>query len=419
MSPGKEKTIAVIGAGIIGVTLARKLQREGWRVLLFDPGEPGMGASFGNAGFIATDEILPLSHGISFSAVFKMLLNPMAPLTIRWQNIFSLIPWFWKFLQATRPNPMAKSAAALAALQKGALKAWNTTIREEALTPHIRKNGAMIVYETEKGFAQDSAKFPFLDQHEIEYSVLSGDQAREMIPELSPNIRKAIYFPNGLHVTDPLSVTKQIHDNFTRYGGQTIADHITGFKTKDGKLQALVGNKDTYPVDAAVLTAGHQSGDLLKTLGIKVPLAAERGYHVIVDHGPLKFDMTFGSHERGFFITPMTTGLRLAGTVEFAPAGRELPENWKRAEILKTKVENLIPGVAGKETGRWMGHRPTLPDFLPVLGQTPDLDNLYLSFGHQHLGLTLAPISAEIICQLITTGKTALDISPFDIQRFQ
>ena len=156
MSPGKEKTIAVIGAGIIGVTLARKLQREGWRVLLFDPGEPGMGASFGNAGFIATDEILPLSHGISFSAVFKMLLNPMAPLTIRWQNIFSLIPWFWKFLQATRPNPMAKSAAALAALQKGALKAWNTTIREEALTPHIRKNGAMIVYETEKGFHRQS-----------------------------------------------------------------------------------------------------------------------------------------------------------------------------------------------------------------------------------------------------------------------
>ncbi|MEE8295857.1 MAG: FAD-dependent oxidoreductase [Sphingomonadales bacterium] len=419
MTPGKEKTIAVIGAGIIGVTLARRLQREGWRVLLIDASEPGMGASFGNAGFIATDEILPLSHGISFGAVLKMLLNPMAPLTIRWQNFFSLIPWFWKFLKATRPNPMAKSAAALAALQSGALAAWNKTIREEALTPHVRRNGAMIVFETEKGFTQESAKFPFLDQHEIEYLVISGDQAREMIPELGPNITKAIYYPNGLHITDPLKVTKQIHDNFTRQGGQAIVDRISRFETKDGKLQALLGSKDAYKVDAAVLAAGHQSGDLLKTLGITVPLATERGYHVIVDHPPLKFDMTFGSHERGFFITPMADGLRLAGTVEFAPAGREFSENWKRAEILKIYVEKLIPGIAGKETSRWMGHRPTLPDFLPCLGKVPDLENLYLSFGHQHLGLTLAPVCAEIICNLVTTGKTALDISPFDIQRFQ
>ena len=415
----KQKTIAVIGAGIIGVTQARQLQRDGHRVLLIDPNEPGMGTSFGNAGYIATDEILPVPHGISFGAILKMLLSPTAPLTIRWQNFFTLVPWFLKFLKATRPAAMARNAAALAALQSGALKAWNKTIREEALTPLVRKNGAAIVFETERGFAQENAKLPFLDQHEIEYSVLSGDQAREIIPELSSKIIKAIYYPNGLHVTDPLNVTKQIHENFTQHGGQTIVDRITGFETKDGTLCALEGQKGTYKVDGAVLSGGHYSGELLKTIGVRVPLAAERGYHVITQHKPLKFDMAFGSHERGFFITPMEGGLRLAGTVEFAPAGKDLPENWKRAEILKGQAEKLLPGVTGKETSRWMGHRPTLPDFLPVLGKAPNIDNLYLSFGHQHLGLTLAPVSAEITCQLVTGGKTALDISPFDIQRFQ
>ncbi|MHA1544210.1 MAG: NAD(P)/FAD-dependent oxidoreductase, partial [Alphaproteobacteria bacterium] len=296
---------------------------------------------------------------------------------------------------------------------------WNKTIREEALTPFIRKNGAMIVFETDQGFAQDSVKFPFLDQHNIEYSVLSGAQAREIIPELSRNVTKAIFYPNGLNVTDPFAVTKQIHENFTMDGGKAIAERITGFETNHGRIVSVIGEKGRYKVDAAIVTAGYQSGILMEKLGIKVPLIAERGYHVVMDHKPLKFDMAFGSHERGFFITPMADGLRLAGTVEFAPAGQELPANWKRADILKTQADKLLPGIAGKETDRWMGHRPTLPDFLPVLGRVPNLDNFYLSFGHQHLGLTLAPVCAEILSQLVTTGKTALDLSPFDIQRFR
>jgi D-amino-acid dehydrogenase len=156
----------------------------------------------------------------------------------------------------------------------------------------------------------------------------------------------------------------------------------------------------------------------MDAIGVRAPLGAERGYHVVVDHKPLGFDMCLGSHERGFFITPMDGGLRLAGTVEFSPAGKILAANWKRADILKTHVAELLPGVAGEETGRWMGHRPTLPDFLPALGHAPGLENLYLSFGHQHLGLTLAPVSAEILSGLVAGGKTALDISPFDILRF-
>ncbi len=240
MSVDKGKTIAVIGAGIIGVMQARKLQKDGYRVLLFDPGDPGMGCSFGNAGYVASDEILPLSHGISFGAVAKMLLNPLAPLTIRWRQIFSLIPWFLRFLAASRPRQRAKSAEALAALQKGALGAWNKVIREEGLTPMVRKNGAMIVFETEKGFAREKPKLGFLEQNNIDFSVISGDQVREMIPELGPKVTKAIYYPNGFHVRDPYRVTKKIFDNFIKAGGRYFAEKVTAFDQEGGVLKAII-----------------------------------------------------------------------------------------------------------------------------------------------------------------------------------
>ncbi|MCH8081974.1 MAG: FAD-binding oxidoreductase [Proteobacteria bacterium] len=419
MTIARGKTIAVIGAGLIGVTLARRLQRDGCRVVLFDPDQPGMGCSFGNAGYVATDEILPLSHGISFSEVLKMLPDPLAPLTIRWRQIFSLIPWFLKFLAASRPKQAAKSAAALAALQKGSLAAWNKLIREEGLSQMVRRNGAMLVFESEAGFARESVKFPFLDQHNVKYEVLTGGQAREMIPELGPKVTNAIFYPRGFHVRDPLAVTRKIFDHFITAGGEYSAEKVTSFDHRGGLLKGLVTGQGRRQADAAVLCAGHQSGELMRLIGIKAPLVAERGYHVVVDHKPLSFDMCLGSHERGFFITPMEDGLRLAGTVEFSPAGKELPANWKRADILAHHLEELMPGVAGAETSRWMGCRPTLPDFLPALGPAPGLENLYLSFGHQHLGLTLAPVCAEILSDLIAEGKTALDISPFDIKRFQ
>jgi len=418
MSKSKGKTIAVIGAGVIGITLARRLQREGHAVLLFDPHEPGMGASYGNAGYIACDEILPLSHGISYAAVAKMMLNPLAPLAIRWQQIFSLIPWFLKFLIASRPAALVKSAEALAALQKDALKAWEKAIREEGLTSLTRKNGAMIVFETEKSFNQESLKFPFLDQHRVRYQILSGDQAREMIPELSRAVTRAIFYPNGFHVRDPLAVSKRIFDNVIKAGGAFIGEAVTGFEREAGAIKAVLTEKGRHPADAAVIAAGHQSINLMKSLGVKVPLVAERGYHVVMDHAPLSFDMCFGSHERGFFITPMDSGLRLAGTVEFSPAGKILKANWKRADILKTHVAELLPGIATKEKDRWMGHRPTFPDFLPTLGRAPGVEGLYLSFGHQHLGLTLAPVSAEILASLITSGESPLDLTPFDALRF-
>lgn len=418
MKIDKGKTIAVIGAGIVGVTLARRLQKVGYKVILFDPENPGMGASFGNAGYIAPDEIIPLSHGISPLAVLKMLMTPLAPLAIRWQQIFSLLPWFWTFWRVNRGARLQKSVKALTDLQKGALESWNALIQEEGLTTLVRKNGAMIVFETDQGFEAEKEKFPYLEKCGVDFKILSGDEARKMIPELSPAVTRAVFYPNGFHVRDPHAIVKKIFDAFIADGGTFHRERARFLEHDADTIHTVLTNRARYKVDAAVVTAGYQSAEFLRTLNFRVPLVAERGYHVVMDHKPLKFDMCFGSHERGFFITPMATGLRLAGTVEFSPASKNPPANWKRADILETHVTELLPGVCNEEKTRWMGHRPTLPDFVPVLGQARELKNLFLSFGHQHLGLTLAPTSADILAELISTGKTSLDLEPFDIMRF-
>jgi D-amino-acid dehydrogenase len=418
MTATKPKTIAVIGAGIIGVTTARALQKQGFEVLLFDADKPGMGTSYGNAGYIATDEIIPLSHGISLGAILKMLANPLAPLSIRWQQIFHLLPWFQKFWAYSRPEKALEGALAMAALQKTARPAWDALAREEKLSQKIRHNGAAIVFETEHGFKAESPKLPFYEEHGVVFDVLEGNEAHKIIPELSKSVQKAIFYKDGAHVTNPLEIVQLVFDNFTRDGGTFVQQKVTGLLLDDDHCLGVKTEAQPFEVNAVVVAAGHLSGTIFRDLGTKVPLVAERGYHVVHDHKPLGFDMALGSHERGFFITPMAEGLRLAGTVEFAPAHKTIAPNWKRADILSRHVQELLPGVLEGEKSRWMGHRPTLPDFLPAIGQSEVCRNLYYNFGHQHLGLTLAPASANLVSDLISTGKSPIDLSPYDLARF-
>ena len=158
---------------------------------------------------------------------------------------------------------------------------------------------------------------------------------------------------------------------------------------------------------------------MLERIGLHVPMSAERGYHVEMTHDEISLDCPLGFHERGFYITPMKSGLRLAGTTEFTSATTDPAPNWKRADILKAHVQDLLPNIAKEETHRWMGRRPTLPDFLPVLGTAPNNKNLFLCFGHQHLGLTLSAVSAELMVALVNRATPAVDLTPFAIERFQ
>jgi len=415
MSAGQ--AIAVIGAGVVGVACARALQRAGHDVTIYDPEPPGRGCSFGNAGHIAVDHIRPLARLDVLAQVPRMLTDPLGPLAIRWRDAPRLVPWLARFALAARPAQVERGTAALAALLRGVTAAWAEEARGSNLAGLFRAKGALVVYTSEAAFRAAAGERALQRHHGIAVETMDGDAARAMAPGLNAAIRHATYYPASQHVVDPLTVTIGLVEAFRREGGTVVVERVTGFEHADGAVRALVTSGGaSYPVDIVVLAAGSASGGLGRLLGLTLPLVAERGYHVMLEPEGARFEVPITWGERGFVLTPMESGIRLAGTVELAAA--DAPPSWARAELLTRQARELFPGLTGREISRWMGLRPTLPDYLPVIGRAPRQRNLYLALGHQHIGLTTATMTARLIGDLIAGRPPAIDLAPFAADRF-
>ncbi len=414
MSAGQ--AIAVIGAGVVGVACARALQRAGHDVTIYDPEPPGRGCSFGNAGHIAVDHIRPLARLDVLAQVPRMLTDPLGPLAIRWRDAPRLVPWLARFALAARPAQVERGTAALAALLRGVTAAWAEEARGSNLAGLFRAKGALVVYISEAGFRAAAGERALQRRHGIAVETMDGDAARAMAPGLNAAICHATYYPASQHVADPLTLTLGLVEAFRREGGTVVAERVTGFELADGAVRALVTAGGARPVDTVVLAAGSASGGLGRLLGLTLPLVAERGYHVMLEPEGARFEVPITWGERGFVLTPMDGGIRLAGTVELAAA--DAPPSWARAELLTRQARKLFPGLTGRELSRWMGLRPTLPDYLPVIGRSPRQRNLYLALGHQHIGLTTATMTARLIGDLVAGRPPAIDIAAFAADRF-
>ena len=325
------RNIVVVGAGIVGVQLARALQREGHDVTLIDKQDPGRGTSFGNAGFIATDEIFPLAHGRILRSIPRMLLDPLGPLAVNTLQLPLLLPWFIRYISACSGENAAHNIKALAALQGSAGEAWRKTLKRENIDTLMRHNGAFKIFETQKGFDETAAERDQQTHYGIPWEVRSATEITSSYPELSKRIHNGVFYPEGMHTINPFDMTQAIFKRFIDDGGLF----------QRGKVQTLLGNRDrvfgvscegkSIHCDDVVIAAGYLSGVLLTALGYRVPMAAERGYHLEVAHDECAVDAPIGFHERGFYVTPMTTGLRLAGTTEFTSAKADPKPRWRRA----------------------------------------------------------------------------------------
>jgi glycine/D-amino acid oxidase-like deaminating enzyme len=410
--------IAVIGAGVVGVACARALQRDGHRVTIYDPEPPGRGTSFGNAGHIAIDHIRPLSRLDILAKVPQMLADPSGPLCIRWRDALGLVPWLARFALAARPAQVERGTTALAALLRGASAAWAEEVRGSNLAGLFRAKGSMVVFHSDRGFAAGAAERALLRHHGIAVETFDGDEARRRAPGLSPAIRHATYYPAAAHLVDPYGLVTGLADAFVRDGGRIEATAMTGCEGADGAVRTLVTEQGPIPVDAVVLAAGLGSGRLGALFGLTLPMVAERGYHVMLDAPAARFEVPVTWSEYGFVLTPMEGfGIRLAGTVELA--SEAAPPTWRRADILVENARRLFPELAGRETSRWVGNRPTLPDYLPAIGPTPRHRNVFVACGHQHIGLTTAAVTAQIVRDLVAGARPAIDIAPFSPARFR
>ncbi|MBV8394123.1 MAG: FAD-dependent oxidoreductase, partial [Alphaproteobacteria bacterium] len=360
--------IIVIGAGIVGTATARALQRAGHNVTLVDSAEPGRATSYGNAGFIAIDHVLPLARPSTLKKIPKMLMDRNGPLTVHPPSLPWLLPWMARFgLAAYSTAEVEKGADAFGALMAEANIAWKAEIQASGLGELFASKGALYVYESEAAFEGGADERALQQAKGTDFEIVSGDRARELAPGLTPRIVRGVYYPHGIHTINPYRVVTTLAERFAAEGGTIVRGRVRGFARAGDRVTAVQLTDTNLPAKAVVIAAGRASGELTRLLGFNAPLVAERGYHVMLAPDNVRFDLPVSPAERGFFITPMEEGLRVAGTVELAAPHQ--PPSWHRADLLVRHLKDIFPGVGGEERSRWIGERPSLPDFRPAIGR--------------------------------------------------
>jgi D-amino-acid dehydrogenase len=408
--------VAVVGAGVVGAATALTLRRRGFEVSLIDRGEPGMGASFGNAGYLSKSGVVPTATPGILWKVPGLLMDPLGPLTIRWTYLPRMLPWLWKFVRASDPRRCEEISLALMALLKPGHDCYAELLggsEFEEIAPH---RGILYVYETDRGF--DGAKWgnELRRRRGVDLRYVPPEQIRQLEPALAPIFRHGVHLPDMRHLKDPLRLTRAIVRKFTEAGGELVQAEVTGVERGASGSLALATTSGKRTADRLVIAGGAWSRKLAAQAGARVPLDTERGYHVTVKDANVMPRMPVGSGDRHFGAAPMEIGLRLAGTDELGGLG--LPPNWQRARLLQRQAERMFQGLDASRGEFWMGFRPSMPDSLPVIGPVPGDDRVHLAFGHGHLGVTFAAVTARLVADLMTGAKPIVDPAPYRADRF-
>ncbi|SDU91628.1 NAD(P)/FAD-dependent oxidoreductase [Pseudomonas mucidolens] len=413
--------VAVVGAGIIGVACALQLARQGRRVVVIDPQEPGMGASFGNAGHLATEQVFPIADMSILTRLPGMLMDPMGPLRLDWKYLPRALPWFMRLLLNLRSAPYQRTIAGIRALNESSLGAWQRLLGSIDRTDLLKQDGSLLVFEDADSRAAIEALQARMCQQQVPVELWSAAAVQAAAPQLSERILGGLFFAKTGHFLDPYQLVCALVEAAKDHGVQFLKQRV-----EDGHIAAqgvsLLTDKGQLSARQVLIACGAHSASLTLALtGRKVPLDTERGYHLMLPQEQQRLPFAVTSLERKFIMTPMVDGLRLAGTVEFA--GLDRPPNMARAWQLHRLSQGLFRRDLNAEGATpWMGFRPSLPDSLPVIDQVCD-GKVLLAFGHQHLGLTQAAVTAELIAHMTSPrGAPASQglpaLTPYRLARF-
>jgi D-amino-acid dehydrogenase len=414
------KRVGVIGAGMVGVCAASWLQRDGHEVFLVEPGEPGHGASFGNAGALNASSVTPVSMPGVMWKVPGWLFDPVGPLSLRWSYLPTVAPWLWRFVHAGTTEKVHAQARALRPLVGATLDALMPLVRDAGAEDLVHRRGHLYVYRSPDGPEKERLAWELRRENGVEIDEFDADELRQLEPALSRDYVRGLLVRENGHTSNPLGLVQRLLKHVLRSGGRLERARALGFRLDGGRLAAIRTDAGDIAADAAIVCAGAWSKPLAASLGDKVPLETERGYHLMVRDPEVMPRIPTADADGKFVATPMDTGLRFAGTVELA--GLKAPPDWRRARILLEQGRKMLPGLAAEHAedriSVWMGHRPSLPDSLPVLGASRATPDIVYAFGHGHVGMTAAPMTGRLVADLVTGRPPAIDIVPFAPSRF-
>lgn len=414
--------VAVIGAGIVGVSTAIWLQRLGHDVVLIDRTGPAAGTSFGNGGVLASASILPVTAPGLLRKAPRMALDPGQPLFVRWPYLPRMLPWLRRYLSHANAADNRRIASALYGIVGDSLADHQSLAAGTGAERWIVPSDYVFLYRDRAHFETDAFGWSVRAAHGFVWEEMDRDAFHAYDPVFGPSVGFGVRLGNHGRIADP---GRYVHDlaNYAVAGGATLlTGEVTDFVRKGGRLTGLriadgAKRAETLACDAAVLATGIWSKALGAKLGLAVPMESERGYHVELwepSAMPRSPVMVAGGK---FVVTPMEGRIRVAGVVEFG--GLDAPASRAPLDLLRRNIAATLPGLTWRKATDWMGHRPAPADSIPVIGPVPDVPGAYMAFGHHHVGLTGGPRTGRIIAQMVAGRPTNMDVAPYDPARLR
>ncbi|MDH3741725.1 MAG: FAD-binding oxidoreductase [Hyphomicrobiales bacterium] len=409
----------VIGAGSIGISCAVHLQSEGYDVTVIDRVPPGQGCSFGNAGGVVPCSVLPEFHAGVLTKLPGWLLDPLGPLHIRWRHLPKALPWMLKAARCVKPSVKQRIIEGKAALSLRVLSDYDDIMGKTGTAEMLNRVDGIRLFDSEEQYRAEEGNRNILREYGFDQKRISPGELRELEPDIATDFALGTWYDVWYSLKNPATFVAAMAEAMVRNGGTVLQDDVVSAE-HDGTraLKLVLREKGEMAVDRLVIAAGAYSDLLAKQLGTRTMLEAERGYHLTIPDPGVKINRNLTWAARHGAAVPLDVGLRLAGTDEFA--GVDAPPNWERANVLWKMFKRVLPNMRPLDDSaqRWMGRRPGTPDSLPVIGPSPNLENVWYAFGHGHLGMTWGPTTGRLIAEMMAGKPSNIDLYRYRIDRF-
>lgn len=411
-----KENVAVIGAGIVGVATSIWLQRAGHSVTLIDREGVASATSHGNAGILAAAAVVPVTEPGLLKKAPRMLFSPNEPLFLRWPYLPRLLPFLTSFLANANLKDMERISRGLADMMHDTVDQHIALASGTPAERYLKPGDYLFVYDNEKQFHKDALAWNVRKNVGLEFEELDASGVAAHQPDIAGKFGYGVRLPNHGRITDPGEYTKALARHFVEEGGTLLISEVSDIMMENGSAKAIVTKDGNLDVDHVVITAGAWSARLARRFGARIPLEAERGYHVEFVNANVDLSCPVMITPKKFAMTSMEGRLRCAGIVEFG--GLEAGPSKAPIELIKRNVAEVFPDLQYDDTVEWMGPRPSTPDSLPLLGAFARAPNVWAGFGHQHLGLTGSAKTGRWLAQMISGEKPNTDMTPYDPDRF-
>ena len=409
--------IAVVGAGIVGVSTALWLKRDGHNITVFDqidPGQPEQ-TSYGNAGLLAQSSIIPVPTPGLVKALPRLLFGADGPVFLKWRYLPKLLPWAVPFLKGANEKTVRRVAAALSDILGDSVEQHAQIARGTAAEQYITTGSYSFLYKDRAGFEKEALSFSIRAEHGFSWDEMDRDALLQMDPNLGPDYAFGAAVRDHGWITDPGSYVSALFEAYRTLGGNFIRAQADDIR-KDGNAVRIDAAGEKHKFDRVVIASGAWSKKAAERFGHKIPLESERGYHIMLKDATIRPPCPYMIGDAKFALTPMRNGVRAAGLVELG--GLKAPPSTAPLDLFRRSLKRVYPQIEWTEESTWMGHRPSTTDSLPFIGESTKSDGVFFAFGAQHIGLTSGPKTGRLIADMIGGRRPNIDLAPFATDRF-